>query len=79
MRQIAKELNMRLHKIQQPGKSKRLTISLPENELDNINKYAEYYEHIYKEPVRENELIRNMICDYISSDKDFTKWKKKSA
>ncbi len=66
-------LNMKLQKIAKEGKSTKLTITLPENELAAIHRYAKYYEDTYNESVDESEIVRNIIKRFIESDKKFSK------
>ncbi|MDA0967476.1 MAG: DUF2274 domain-containing protein [Proteobacteria bacterium] len=67
---------MKLNKIKQPQASKRISISLPEDEHSNIEKYVEFYKYTYKEEVKENDIIRNILSEFIGSDKKFINWKK---
>jgi hypothetical protein len=67
---------MKLNRIKQPQTSKRISISLPESERLNIEKYVEFYKYTYKEEVKENDIIRNILSEFIESDKKFISWKK---
>lgn len=67
-------IDMKLPKIAKEGKPARLTLSIPESDVTLLDNYAKFYEDIYKEPIKQNELIRHILKHYIESDKDFLKF-----
>lgn len=69
---------MKLDKIPQTGKPKKIASTYPADEAEAVALYAKFYKETYGHDVKESELVRYIVKSFLDSDKDFQKYRKSS-
>ena len=69
---------MKLAKIPEAGKPKKIASTYPADEAAEVALYSKYYKEIYGSEVKDSELVRYIVKSFIENDKDFQKYKKSS-
>lgn len=69
---------MKLNKMEKQSSTKKITISLPEDAYTQIKEYTDFYKETYGDKISTSEIVKLIVKDYISSDKEFMKKYRKS-
>lgn len=69
----SKFYTMRLQKLTPKDPAVRITQSLRQSTLDNLDAYQAAYQGQYGEAIERQALIEQMLLDYMAGDKDFQK------
>lgn len=65
---------MKLPKITKSQKQERLSLSIPDTLMAQIDAYMQYYASHYGQEVNRQEIARHILEVFIESDKDFKRW-----
>lgn len=66
--------NMKLPRITKPQKQERLSLSVPDTLVAQMDAYAQYYGAHYGQEVTRQDIARHILEVFIDSDKDFKRW-----
>jgi hypothetical protein len=64
---------MKLAKVSANEPSERFAVSMKVSAHNSLKAYQEFYKATYGEEISLNQLIENMLVDYMKDDKDFQK------
>ena len=53
-------------------------ITLRGETIASVERYCQYYAHLYSESIRRKMLIPEIIAHFIASDREFRRWQQKS-
>lgn len=65
---------MKLPRINKPQKQERLSLSVPDTLVTQMDAYAQYYEVHYGQEVTRQDIAKHILEVFIDSDKDFKRW-----
>lgn len=64
---------MKLAKVTSNEPTERIAISMKVSAVTSLKAYQEFYKATYGEDIALNQLVENMLVDYMKDDKDFQK------
>ena len=65
---------MKLARITKPLRSVQVRVMLTGDLNANLERYAQYYEHIHGEPVETRSLVPEILRAFLDADRQFQSW-----